>query len=315
MKSCIQYILALSLSLSLLSGCATPPKEDRHLTLNEKRALLARAKNPRSLYLTVFEGPAGPEFENSYRLHPSQVTRETFTGEDDLPAIIAFKGAPNVTYNALVDPSTPESWASAPMKKIIPLTPLGPPYYQVQAAHLAATRPGFMASASTIKMNTVFVESALFAIRDNVGDLGPFARGQTNAMPDVVLGNQFLEAFRFVQFNYPKKEFPTPGGTLLSKLPMHSIRGALGTIGLVNGRETKVLLDLAGDYSIALPDKPSSSTMRVHLGDIALSGLDPVTAESLNLIPSPYPRIGWRALKQFVITLDYKRRVIWFERP
>jgi hypothetical protein len=317
------WISILCIPLFLAGGCTTPPQDDGPLTRDEMRALLARAKNPRSLYLTVFDGPAGPEFENAHRIHIDQVAQEHFIGPNDQPCIIKVHGSSSTPITALLDPSTPESWASLEMKHEIPLTPLGPPYYQVQSAHLADTEGGFLAHASAIKIQTVFVDSALFTIRNNTGDLGPFARGIEKPKIDLALGHQFLQAFSFVRFDYPNRTvsfsssraFPTPGPTLLAKLPLHIIQGALGTEALINGQETKVLLDLAGNYSAAVPEDRAGKDLDLYLGDLALSGLEPVSFESLGLTESDYPRLGWQAIRQFVITLDYQRQVIWFERP
>jgi hypothetical protein len=323
MKRATQWISVLCTALLLVGGCTTPPQEDRTLTQGEMRALLARAKNPRSLYLTVFEGTAGPEFENAHRVHMEQVAEGNFVGPKDLPGIIKVHGSSSTPLTALLDPSTPESWASLEMKNEIPLTLLGPPYYQVQSAHLADTEAGFLAYASAIKIDPVNVNSSLFTIRNNSGDLGPFARGMVKPKIDLALGHQFLQAFSFVRFDYPKRsvsfstsrEFPTPGPALLAKLPLHVIQGALGTEALVNGRETKVLLDLAGNYSAAVPEGDDMKELSIYLGDLALRGLEPAPFESFGLTKSDYPRLGWQSIRQFVITLDYQRQVIWFERP
>lgn len=313
----------LCFCLLLAGGCTTPPQEDRPLERDELRALLARAKNPRSLYLTVYEGPAGPEFENAHRVHMDQAAHEPFAGSGDQPCMITVRGGSSTPLTALLDPSTPESWTTVPMKKEIPLLPLGPPYYQVQSAHLGQTKGGFLAFASAIKINSVIVDSCLFSIRNNIGGLGPFARGIETPKIDMVLGHQFLQAFNFVRLNYPEqtvsfsttRPFPEPGPTLLTKLPLHMIKGALGTEAVVRGEDTKILLDLAGNYSVAVSERMDEKNINVFLGDLALRRLSPWTFDHLGLTESRYPRLGWQVLRQFVITLDYQRDVIWLERP
>ena len=313
----------LSLLILLSTGCTTPPEEERPLTRNEIRALLGNAKNPRSLYLTVFNGPAGPEFENAHRLHPNQVTSARMVGSTTAPAIIDVTGLTDTIFKALLDPSTPEGWASTDASPTLRLTPIGPPYYEVRAAHLKDADPGYMAHMSTMKIAPLQIESVLFCIRSATGGLGPFSRGIETPELNMVLGNDVLRNFRFVQFNYPNQmvsfsssvNFPKPESRLLAQPPLLFVKGALATSGLVDGKETTVLLDLAGTYAASVPDDHAGKALRVHLGDLSLHGLAAEGSGTLGLTDAKYPRLGWEALNQFIITLDYHRRVIWFERP
>lgn len=324
-RACGQLGSFLLATLVLLIGCATVPDEveDRPLTKDELRVLLAGAKDPRTLWITVYEGKAGPVFDNVFRVRENQGAFLPMLGAEGEPPRIEVAGARSEEMPALLDPSSPDSWTTVSASAQLTTTPLGPPYYQVEPGHLETEDLGFLVQASVLKAGAVWMDAPLLSVRGATGGLEAFARGAEDPEPVLVLGNDFLRAFRFVQFNFPKRRvvlstsdpYRADERTLLARLPLYSIAGAVGTEATVNGRKTTVLLDPAGTYGVAAPKESMQSSYDVRLSGLFLPEQPGASSESLGLKASDYPRLGLRALERYIVTLDYHRKLIWFERP
>lgn len=311
--------------LLALTACRTPPLpegENRPLNAEEIRLLLANAKDPRTLNLNVYEGNSGPVFNNSFRLHAYQAAEVDMLGSTNQPAMVTLETASGQTFISLLDPSTPESWASVLSGAELKLIPLGPPYYAVQPAHLEDTCEGIIAHAYTVKIDSLYIESPLYCIRMHTEGLGPLTRGQENPVPDLVLGHRFLQSFRYVQLDYPARKirfsassrFESIPGKQLTEAPLFIIGGTLGTRGYIEGRETSLLLDPAGSYAMAVPEAQAAHR-NVRIGELILPDLTEQSNRDVGLQDADYPRLGFEALRKYVVTLDYQKNTIYFARP
>jgi len=296
--------------------------------LNKKQleALAARAKSPQLFGITVYPSDAGPVFAGAFRLHEGDVAAVTFPrGERTFAPIVPVGVVGDPEELALLDTSSPQSWATLPMMSELQIQMLAAPSLLAsKPAHVFDTIGGLLGVAGHIKIDQIGMENALFMVRAAYGPTGPIARGLDDAKINLVFGTDLLKVFNHVQFNFPER-FVTLSATanyrpnesnLLATVPLVFTNGAIGADGVLDGVPETFILDTGGDYAIALPtNRPSATMQQVSVGDLVMRDLPGIPGMDLALGPITTPRIGRQALARFKMTIDFRNRQILFERP
>lgn len=310
-----------------LAGCASPsgweqPGPGTALTPAEIRGFYQRAQDPRRYFLTVYDSPGGPVFQGAYRPHPNQQCVLPFVSPRGSPApIIEFRERSPDPYRALVDTSSSEVWAALPAAAAMGLVPLNNPAFYLLPAHVKDTVPGYLCAGDKFRLDPVHLEVPLVFARGARGSLGPLGRGHPSV--PFAFGMRLLQAFRTVQFDFPRRELrlaadapytPNPE-TLAATVPCSMRLGGLSVDGTINGAPATFLLDTAGGFGLVHAGAPGQPLQQVRIGGLEFTDLVPEDPAAHGLGMTDIPRIGLGLLSRFRVTLDTRSRVVHFERP
>jgi hypothetical protein len=224
---------------------------------------------------------------------------------------------------ALVDTTSRDNWATMDLVKPLRGTPLGPPGFGRTAAHVLDDIGGLLFITPTFHVEDVQVENALFYARAASGPLGPAVRWVEDPVPNMVLGTGFLRSFPLVQFDLPRdrlllatsQSYEPDEARLVATLPLLEEQGALACAAIVEGRPVKLLLDVVGDFELAMKDPPAPRLRQVSAGDLVFRQVATENAFDLGLGLLEFPRLGRRLLQRFVVTVDFRQKLVFFERP
>lgn len=325
LTSCFNRGSAALLLVLTLAGCATPPAGIHPFSTAQRGAFMKHARPPEAFGLTVYRSDDGPTFAGSHRLHHGQVAVLDFIdhGNEAPPMVrVMIKGL-KVPIPALVDTTSRDNWALPEMLRTLRGTPLGPPGFGRTADHVLDDIGGLLFIAPTIMLDEVQMENALFYARAALGPMGPPARWVDDPAPQLVLGANLFRSFPFVQFDLPRKrillatsqDYQPDESRLLATLPLQEEKGALACVVLLDGKPVKALLDIAGNFELAM-DKPLAAQVRqLTASDLVLRQVPIENAHDLGLGLPEAPRLGRRLLERYLITVDFRQKVVHFERP
>lgn len=305
------------------SGCLHPPGGS--LSNDELRMYFQGAQDPRAHWLTVYESDDGSFITGGFRLHPQQSSSQHFLSgmAGRVPAITVQTHLPK-RYRALIDTSSAACWISFEKALNMGLIPLGPPAYGAKPLHTRDDSMGYASVAGKLRFDQLHVERALIYMLDAKGPLKATGRDLKRwKTPDVVLGYDFLEAFRYVQINYPDRTlelsidfgYRPSDALLVAEAPLLEVEGALGTECIIDGKPGTILIDSVGDYAVALPGSEARPIRQISIGDLVQRNVSAVSAREQGLGDLPVPRVGTEILSKFKVTFDMKERRIYFERP
>lgn len=285
-------------------------------------AFFERARDPRRYWITVYESDQGPVFAGGNRLHPSQAAEAPFMDADvPLLPVIEASASDDETVRLLLDTSAPESWLTMQVADRLGFVPFGPTAYERLPDQVIDEIPGVLGAVDTLIIKPLHIETALFCARLAWGPLGLASRAASSNPPDGVMGCNLLEAFSFVQVDYTRRravfstetEYQPAEDRLMASVPLKRHRGAMAVEGRIDGRPETMVIDTAGDYALALPEPVT--VKRLSVGDVMALNLIAAEARAKNLGDPEQPRIGYEFLSRFVVTFDFKRRLVHFERP
>lgn len=330
MKKSILFVLPIVIAALAVVSCSTvaPQQPVVPLTKKQLEAMAEKAKQPQLFGIVVYPSEAGPVFGGAMRTHEGEV------GSINFPLLEAAR-APVVPvgiggsdrHNALLDTSAQQSWAALGLMRALRINLLAAP-------SLLASRPnhvfedygGILGVSPHLKIgDDVSVENVLFQVRGASGPIGPLARGLDNANIEVVLGLDFMKAFNHVLFDFPGKYVILSASSdcrlvetnVLASLPMQISNGVLSVAGRLDGAATNIVLDTGGDFAFALPgtDRQLNRVKQASLGDLVLRDQPATPGMDLGLGQITHPRIGRLALSRYKMTLDFRNRLVHFERP
>lgn len=311
------------LVLLIASACATTKEPAAPVMLgdSEKQALTKRAKAPPTFGLTAYATGDGALFGGAFRLNQNQVGR---------PGLAAGKNstAPVIEINRgkalmMIDTSAAESWVTVEASQRLDTTPLaGPELFERKARHVYDTTGGFAAVLPSMTIDSLLVNNALLYVRNARGPLDTLNRWEREPVPDGILGADFVRAFEFVRIGLAGRQivlsstavYPYPDKAITA-LPLVDLGGGLAVECMMDGEKQIALIDLAGDFEVAL-ERPSGMVMKqVTLGDVVFRQVEVVTALDLGLGLATPPRIGRQLLEKYDLVFNQKGRQLLLELP
>ncbi|MBW7908279.1 MAG: hypothetical protein H3C50_05065 [Kiritimatiellae bacterium] len=322
MKRLIPALLFLA-----LVGCKTPPDEQIvPFTQNQTQALFTRSRPPQAFGLTVYSTEMGPLFAGAHRVHPGQTAVMPFINRADPRAIeinLTARGIKEIP--TLIDTASRENWVTAPLAVSMNSVSLaGPNPYHTTAVHVYDEIGGYASLMHRLTIDKLHVENVLLYIRAASGPLGVPARWLQDPTPQLALGAPFLRAFSYVTVDFAQRSvvfsattpFQKPEATLIAQAPLVDVRGVIGVEGTLNGEPTTFVVDTGGDFDLALNDPAGLTVRRVTAGDLVFPlDVRAVAAREIGLGEVEYPRIGRGLLSRYRVTLDFRNKTLYFERP
>ena len=330
------WLRLAGLSLALLgAGCATQRgNEIRALTDKELHPFFARAKDPRTFWITVYPSERGPMFAGANRVHMEQARSLPFQPEQtplllfesaakaSMP-LVKFDANRDDEYLALIDTSSRRNWIDFATAQKTGVIPLGPPAMPDLPAHVQDDIPGYASVLSSLRFDQLHVETALLYTRAGQGPLGPLSRREEKPYPQLVVGCDLLKAFQFVQLDYPNRRvifsasagYSPDANLLVATVPLREAQGGFAAQGMINGEAKTFLLDSAGDFEVAMADPPTNVLRQVSVGGLVFRQVEVVSSQDCGLGLLKYPRIGRRLLCRYRVTFAPAQRKVHFEKP
>lgn len=321
MKSSLYLILLLPL-LTALGGCASKPdKPDDHpLSTSQQERALQHARPPQQFGFTVYATPKGIAYAGRCRLHPNHFTSADMI-EEAVPVIGMRGRAQRHKLHALIDTSAPESWMEFSVSRDLGafFMDFNGQFFPYSGEYNTGDINAFAAVVTQLRIDDFFMESIPFYIRMSRGSLGPLSRGIRKPHVDAVLGYDNLSAFEYVQFDFRGNRINFSASTpytpmteeiaevaLIVEAPGHG----LAVEGIMDGRPVPVLLDLAGDFSLARGDVRVGTTREIQIGDLAFREV-PTLLLPVHNVP---PRIGRQLLDPYLVTICSREGMVYFEK-
>ncbi len=328
-------LLVVALSAALLAAACRGPRsiqttpEGRTVSglMNSERevqAYIARALDPREFAITVtLDEDNAPRFINAHRPRPG------------LQAVAPLAGPPHTRLSLvgglingrpariLVDPTSAANWTSIERARAFGLSPLGPPLVYGVPEHVLDSIRGALSIAPTLQVDVMPVDAVLFYARAMRGPLWPLSRSAAAQEADFVVGWSFLRAFEYVRWDFAAAVLvfstqplnPDAAEHVLARLPLEKGYSALVVKGTLEGKTRPFLIDLAGDFQLALDEADMAPVRQVTLGDVVLRELRATTLKEHGLGFPGLARLGLRAIGRFNVTLDNHRNELWIEPP
>jgi len=312
----------LILSSLILAGCISKNKEpeDRPLSSTQIEMSLSRARPPQQFGFSIFAVEGGIAYAGRGRLHPNHFTFAEMI-EENIPVIRMRGRSKRETMNALVDPSSPVSWMEFSTSQdfrayFMGINDMVIPY---RGGYNTGGINAFASVVTQVRIDNLFIENMPFYIRMSQGSLGPLARGIRKPEIDAVFGYDNLRSFEYIQFDLQNNSIGfsasqpyTPNPDLLLdvanivKTPGHG----LAIEGKLDDQPTPVILDFAGDFSLARGDIKVATTRQLHMGHLSLRDV-PTLVLPTHTAP---PRVGRKLLAPYLITICNKEGLVYFEQ-
>jgi len=297
------------------------PETSEPLGASAKSAFLKRAKSPQVFGLTAYSTDKGAVFAGAFRQHEGLVGRSVFqSGPNTTTPVISINGTKTLM---LLDSTAAESWMTVEATTELNLYGLvGPNSFEKQPGHVYDTIGGFAGVLSKMTVGDMHIENAVFYIRNARGPLGPLTRWEKEPYMDGVLGADFLRSFKFIRISLRGRyivmsatdAYPVPVNAIAT-LPTVDLQGGIAVEAMINGEKVPILLDIAGDFEVAM-DAPETATLRqVSLGDIVFRQVQVDSAYELGLGVQAAPRIGRQLLEKYDIVINNLGREVIFELP
>ena len=310
--------------LVLAAGCSTPaPRSSVPLSEGQVAALYKAQRRPQVFGMTDYSEKGQASFAGAHRLHAHHLATALTKGKDKrVPLIEISSGSPNKVL-ALVDTSSADSWCTPEAGVALGVAPLGPPGYTRRPRHVLVDAKGFLCVASKLRIEDLHMENALVFMRSATAPLGNLSRDVSAPAPDVVLGTSFLRAFNYVRFDFAKGEILFSATTdyrirdesLLASVPIQWVDGSIAVEGMLDGTPTNIIIDVAGDYAAGIAGETGTTLRQISTGDLVTRNVEATPLRNLALTDSPSPRAGLELLSRCVLTLDFRRNLVHFERP
>ncbi len=305
----------------VLTGClsnSTEPK-DEPLSEVQQEMVLSRARPPQQFGFKIFRIKDGIGFKGQGRLHPNHSTSANMI-EGSIPAIKMRGRSQRNRMVALLDISSPVSWMEFSTSQdfgaiLLGINDMVLPY---RGTYNTGGMNAYAAVVTQLRIDQLFFENVPFYIRMSKGSLGPLARGIRKPKIDAILGYDNLRNFEYIQFDLQNGTitFSTsqPYSENIDRLIdiAHIIEApghGLAIEGEIDGKSTPLILDFAGDFSLARGDIKVASTRLLRLGHISLHDVPTLILP----VHSAPPRIGRKLLSPYLITICNNEGVVYFE--
>ena len=319
-------VAALVTSCSMLGGGSAGDNTGRPFSEAQLKALETKACTSSSLGITPYQMDNGmAAYAGTLHITGEQVATANMTASSvvaPLP-VIEFRNGRRI-MRALIDTSSPSGWITPEAARRLKLQLIGDPQLiDTKPSHLVDPSICLMGIVPELQIDHTVVSKVPMFLRAVTGSLGALGR---NLQPpaDFVIGSDFLRAFGHVQLSFANRFalFYASGGyepetsNLVGTATLFIEGGAIAVGGEMDNEPSHFILDVAGDYTVAVPARESPpEIMHLAVGDLVVRHARAVSGASLGLGEIKHPRIGRRALEHFKVTLDFQNRKVFFERP
>lgn len=321
--SLLKNLFLLTLSSAVLSGCLSTEgsKKEDPLSTTQQEMILSHARPPQQFGFSIFSEQGGLAYSGGGRLHPNHFTSAKML-EENIPVIKMRGRSKRNTMNVLVDTSSPVSWLEFATSQDFSAHILGINDDVIPYRGTLNTG-GIKAYAGVItqvRIDHLFIENMPFYIRMARGSLGPLVRGIRKPNIDAIMGYDNLVSFEYIQFDLQNHLIKfsasvpyTPDTERLVDIArvVHAPGHGLAIEGKIDGQPTPIILDFAGDFTLARGDVKVAVTRSAQMGHLALSNVPTLV---LPVHDAP-PRVGRKLLSPYLITLCNREGLVYFERP
>jgi len=313
----------LILSSLVLAGCVSRngKPEDKPLSSTQIEMSLSRTRSPQQFGFQIFAVQGGGiAYSGRGRLHPRHFTSAEML-EENIPVIRMRGRSKRNRMNVLMDVSSPVSWMefSASQDFNAYFMGINDEVFPYRGSYNTGGIYAFAAVVTQMRIDNLFIENMPFYIRMAKGSLGPLARGIIEPEIDAIIGYDNLRSFEYIQFdlqdnmiNFSASDPYTPNPDLLVdvakiiKTPGHG----LAIEGKIDGQPTPIILDFAGDFSLARGDIKVATTRLIHMGHLSLHDV-PTLVLPIHTAP---PRVGRKLLAPYLITICNREGLVYFEQ-
>ncbi len=317
-----QSVAILILSSLLLAGCISNngEPEDNPLSSAQIEMCLSRTRPPQQFGFSIFAVEGGVAYAGRGRLHPNHFTSAEML-EENIPVIRMRGRSKRNTMTVLVDTSSPVSWMEFSTSQDFNAYFMGIndnviPY---RGNYNTGGIKAFASVVTQVRIDNLFIENIPFYIRMSQGSLGPLARGIHKPEIDAIVGYDNLRSFEYVQFDlqdntisFSASQPYTPNPDIL--LDVAKIVKApgygLAIEGKLDDQPIPLILDFAGDFSLARGDIKVATTRLLQMGHISLRDV-PTLVLPTHVAP---PRVGRKLLTPYLITICNNEGVVYFEK-
>lgn len=291
------------------------------LTSQEKSALLKRAKAPQVYGLTAYSSDQGAIFAGAFRQHQGHATRIEFSSDKNSTApVLGINGGKTLM---LIDSAAAESWITVEAAAALKVVPMAAPgSFEKTPRHVYDTIGGFAGVLPTLTLERLFVQNAVLYVRNARGPLDSLTRWEKSPYLDGVLGADFLRSFEFVRISlrgrymvFSATDAYPDTGNRLAELPLTELQGGFATEIMINGDKVQAIIDIAGDYEIALENPPGRKVRQVSLGDVVFRQVEVDSAFDQGFGFTSPPRIGRQLLERYDLVISNRGRTLIIERP
>lgn len=305
-----------------ITGCSSNNLELQKIVAlpeAQQQAYLSRAKSARFFGFSVFATPNGSiGVKGDARLHQNH-NAETSMLPNSLPVIsISGKNKKN-NHFALLDTGSPDSWMefSTSQKIKTDFLAFREQVIPYQGGYNTQNIAAYAAVAYQLRIDQLFMENVPLYIRMATGSLGPQARGINLSELKTVLGYDVLKTFSILQFDYNSNKirfassdkYKVNNAWLIGQSPIinHNDR-VLVVEGSIFGKETPVVLDLAGNYHLALPKSDDLFTRQLSFGNLVFRKIPTIRFDGT-------PRAGYKLFDGLIVTICPQESMVYFEKP
>lgn len=303
---CLLAVLILS------AGCKTTEAETRPVSWKQQSEYLAGVRDPRIFGLDICQTPAGVEIRGGGRMHPNQVEAQPMAAGEPPRPVVMLTGKFGIQWPVLLDCTASQSWFEFDTARQIGARPVGE-----RDAQLVRPRgeeiAGCLSLVPALRLGQIHISSPLVFVRMANGPLGSFARGIDQPVPKGVIGWDLLKKMEQIVFDYDGGQvFLSTGPAaapdpqqVLAELPLVQHAGACMVRGSVDGRETLILIDPAGDFELATEGGAAAGT--VQLGDRLVLANPAVSASPGGT------RMGARLLEKYQIMICPREGIVYIQ--
>jgi len=313
-------IIGSVLMVTSCNSLKSQPSSTTMLSQSDLAAVAKRGKEPQVFGLTAYRTEYGALFAGSYRLHKGQAGRIAFQSDpNSTTPIIAVNDQP-----MMIDSSSAESWISPGANAAMGGVVLKDQYvFEKYPRHVYETVGGLAVVVPKMIIDKIHIENAVFYMRAAAGPLGMLTRWEKSSNISGILGADFLRAFQFVRISLRDRyvflsatsAYPPNEAAALTTVNTKDLQGGIGVDAMLDGEKASVLIDLAGDFEVAV-NQPADSKMRqVSIGDAVFRQVEVISGYEIGLGTNSVPRIGRQLLEKYDLVFNNFGKQLIIELP
>ena len=223
----------------------------------------------------------------------------------------------------LIDSSAAESWLTFDAAVALKVTALsGPGLFERTPLHVYDQMGGFAAVIPRLNIGKLYVENAVFFVRNARGPLDGLTRWERTPYIHGVFGSDFLRSFEFVRISMRGRQAVVCGVNLypyaesaLARLPVTVVNGGIAVPCSIDGEKQEALIDIAGDFELAMENPRGGIVKQLTIGDLVFRKVEAIPAFDLGLGTNSPPRIGRQLLERYDLVFNQRGKELLFELP